>query len=249
MEQDSPSSPRGLNLETAQPMAVKKLDSGTGDSVSSLQLTVKMVPEDKQTLWEWTADTWRKLWRDRGARVVIIIGLVLLLGVGLQWFLFFPSPLEREDTVGQITCFVRYPRWLAPRDEESFSITLFNSGDTDLTQVKVLMIFTDTLCLRTDPGGSTIVEFGNLAAGERRTRTARFTLERMDQRCPIELQAQLVSVEQDVQDVPSPYIMQLLPTPHYKTIVQKVWGFLLSVILAVLSLCAKKLASISGLEE
>lgn len=250
MEQRSLSSSSGLNLETAQPMMVKNLDSETGDSAGSLQLTFRLVPEEKHTLWEWAAHSWRKLWHDRTARALIILGWVIVLGVGLQWLLFFSYPAEREDTVGQITCFAQHPRWIAPLDEEALSLTLFNSGNTDLSCVKVRLVFTDTLCLSTDEGGSTTVEFGDLTAGERKTKTVRFTLGRMARYRPMaEVLVRLISVEQGVESVPDPYTMRVFPTSHYKTAVQKAWGLLLSAILVVLGALVRKLPDISGPEN
>ncbi len=248
MKEDSPSSSRGLNLETVEPVAVKKLDSGTGDSISTLRLTVRLVPEDRQTLWKWLADTWRNLWGDSLARCVIIFLFVAISTLVLQRILFFP-PLKHEFTLRQFTVFTQYPKWIAPLDEETMSITLLNSGSRDLPQIKVLLVFRSMSFVLTDPEGSTVIKFEDLAPGERKTRTVHFRLERMNQRGPIEVQARLISKERGMESILFPSPIRVISAPYYKTWVQKGLGVLTGILGAVLALVGERFSSILGLKK
>jgi len=246
MEKNSPSLPQGQNLEIVQPLPVKKTDSEAGGSAGSLQLTFRLVPDDKPTVGKWLADTGRGLWRDAWARYLTIFIFVALLALVLQRILFFHIS-GCECTVGPFTVFAQYPEWVAPRDEETLSMTLFNNGDADLTQVRIRLVFTDTLCLLTDTRGSTIIEFGDLAAGERKTRTAHFRLEKMAQGCPMQVQAQLISAERGAESIPSVYTIRVISIPTYKTSVQRACGASLGVLGIILGFFLERFSSAAGI--
>jgi hypothetical protein len=241
-------SPQDLNLETVKPIVVKKVNLGTGDSGSSLQLTVRLVPEDRRTIRKWLADTGRRLWGDPLARSLMIVGIVALPVLLLQRALFFRT-LESDYTIGPFSVFAQYPMWIAPRDEESFAITLSNGGNTDLTQVKVHLLVPDALCLCTDAEGSTVIEFEELASGERKTRTASLRLERPVWGTPMPIEAWLISAERGVESAAPLLNIRVIFIPSYKTWVQRVLWALVGLLGAVAEGCLKWLMSVLGLKE
>jgi hypothetical protein len=248
MEHNLSSPPQGPNLETVEPVTVRKLDAGTGDSFNSVQLTVKLVSDERPTLGKWLKDNMRNLWRDTLVRVLIIFLSIAVLAFILQRVIFFPT-LRREDPVGQLSVFAQYPKWIALFDEEAVSITLLNTGSTDLTDVKILLDFKDALCVLTDSEGSTIVEFENLAAGERKTKTAHFRLERVNPGCPVEVQAQVIATEQSKEGIPSPYTIRVIFAPYFKTLTQVIWAGLMGILGVVLGGVGLRLLSVLGLEK
>jgi len=248
MKQGSPPSSTGFSPETVQPMIVKKLNLGPGETANSLELTVRLVPEEARTLQRWLVDIWRGVWRDRRARGLAIFVLVAILAFALQRPLFF-STLEPEYTIGPYTIFAQYPKWIAPRDEESLSITLLNSGNVDLTRVRIHLVSTDPLCLCTDTEGSTVVGFDDLAVGERKTRTVHFRLEKKPPKCPMRVQVHLISSERGTERFAPVFTTRVIILPRYKTSVQKVWGGVPGFLGAILTLALAKLRSILGLKE
>jgi hypothetical protein len=249
MKQDSPSSSKGFSLETGQPIVVKKLNLGPGETANSLELTVRLVPEETRALHRWLADIWRALWRDRWARGLAIFILVAVLALALQRPLFF-STLEPEYTIGPYAVFAQYPGWVAPRDEESLSITLLNSGTVDLTQVRIHLVSTNPLCLCTDTKGSTVIDFEDLAVGERKTRTVHFRLEKKPLGSPMRVQAHLISSERGTERFAPVFTTQVFFVPRYKTSIQKVWGGVAGLLgVTILALVGERFGSILGLKE
>jgi hypothetical protein len=241
-------SSKGPKLQTIKPIEVKSLESETGDFPESLQFTVRLIQENKLTIRKILADISRNLWHDSWARFLAIIVFVALLALLLQRAMFFPLQ-NPTYTSGPFTIFVQSPTWIAPQDEESFSITLLNSGTTDMTEVNVHLLFTDTVYLRTDTGGSTMIEFGMLTSGERKTRRGNFVLEGVPYGTPVNATVQLLSKERGMETLIPPLTMQVVYVSYFKTSGQAVLGSIIASLGIALGLLLERSYDILGLKK
>lgn len=160
-----------------------------------------------------------QVWLDVPTRVILVVTLFILGGALVITSSFSgikimpeqtaPSPL-RDIKLGYIA---EHPFSLVVHEDEQFFITLINRGSASLTHVSATLVFSDALPIRSD---TTVVQFEDLAPGERKTRTIHFTLK---QYAAPSVQAELrASADQFGNVALETYTLNIAPFPRVKTI-------------------------------
>lgn len=250
MSPDTPIPPQRYRLENTRPIKVRNLDLGSeqGDSTSSLNLTVQIVPDDKQSLRELMEAYLHRLWDDAWMRGLLIFIAVAAIGFLIQraWFFHSTWAEKRLETL-QVEIGVEYPIWVALSDEETFSITFFNYGGETLKQPEVLLLFQGGACILTGSSECTIMKVESLPEGARVTKTIHFRLSEIHgaQR-NLTLVVQLTPKDGLTGTVTKELCTMGVLPKHYKTIVQRVWMGLISVLLLILEPVREAIRSVLG---
>jgi len=150
--------------------------------VAEPPLAVRIMPPKTlpATLESLIIDALRALRRDKLLFVLAAIGTILIIVLlGLWRTYVFPREVtELQQGVDDLRFAVSYAPSLAVGDEETFTLTLVNNGDAPLTKVKAYLVFSDTLPVATTLDGSNAADFGDLAPGERKTRSIVYRLDK-----------------------------------------------------------------------
>ena len=191
-----------LHRFEAERQVARYQDRQMMELVAETPLAIQIVPPPKSpppTLADLIRNGVQALRRDKwlaglaGAGTVLVI---FLLGLWIAYV--FPQEVtELQPGVGDLYFAVGYSPWVAIGDEEILTLTLANNGHVPLTGVKAYLVFSDTLPVAMTLEGGNTADFGNLAAGERKTRSIAY---RLDKHTADTAQAELwvSSAEQEV---------------------------------------------------
>jgi hypothetical protein len=125
---------------------------------------------------------WRafsQVWLDVPTRIILIVTIFVLAVVLAITSSFSNTQIMPEQAVPsrlghiKLAYIAEHPSSLVVHEDEQFFITLINRGPASLTHVSTTLVFSDALPIRSD---TTVVQFEDLAPGERKTRTIHFTL-------------------------------------------------------------------------
>jgi hypothetical protein len=199
------------------------------DSADPLSVRLEP-PESKEPELESSerlSQAWLKLWQDPLLRTVTIISVLILLLLG---WARYASPLAQDDGGDvvpddpDLTFTIHYPRYLAPGDEESITITFVNGSPT-LSPARVVsatLFFVPGLPIATGEKGGNRVIF-DLAPGERKTRTISL---RLDEQPDDPLKATLwLTTDEAGPDLLGEYQFRVLPFRNIKTLLSRFVGW------------------------
>lgn len=190
------------------------------------------------------------------SRILVALFGVLLLFTIIQAWVFYPpvtaTEVNKKPDPAGVSYAVKYPEWIAIGDAEEFTITLINSGSEVLTEVNAFLVFTDTLHVSTDVKRSNKADFGELAVGERKTRSIRFLLDRAEAKSPLKAELRIASEELKEKTLDT-YMFRViydpLPIRNYKSIFQKLVAFVLLAVSSTSAFIGREALKTLQLEE
>lgn len=201
-----------------------------GTSLAPLEVQLVQPPPRKPPT---LAQRIQTLWRDRLLFALVII--LLALGMYL-WFKDIRSLVVSEvqyvhnDELGFA---VKYSSWLVARDEESFTITLVNNGDSSLNRVTACLVFSGTVPVGTGLEHSNVADFQRLEPDQRKTRTIKLLPEKTTAKVA---QADLwVSAKEWTQtEKLDSYTFDIASVPYLKRGIKGLGGALVTGVLSLL---------------
>jgi len=122
--------------------------------------------------------------RDRLLFALVILLLALGMIAMSLWAIDIRSHVVSEIQPGHndLDFAVKYSSWLVAEEEESFTITLVNNGNSTLNQVNACLVFSGTVPVGTGLEDSNVANFGTLEPNQRKTRTIKLLPEKTTSR-------------------------------------------------------------------